>query len=625
MNQQTTLSQKTRLKTTTKVVPRPNRFQPLLFVSTVLLLVTTTLQVTAHSRYLTEHVRVEQSKGEQLFDKYVPIYTKKHFQGGRGSPLRVKSFTNGISGFRTQDPEIYNFIVGLLIPSVTDHLQKTLRAKHPLNVEVAVDDCAEYFIKADEKGQTDADLVLFFTAEATRQDTFVAWAAPCLLSRNDYRPIMGRVNFNPYTLSNERKKLFDQFGTIIHEVYHILGFSSALYKYFIDDSGRKKGEELVITNHGDGIYKHQIISPKVVQHAREHFSCPSLTGVPLEDNGSSGSAGSHWEKTVLGNEFMVANTVANPVVSLFTLRLLEDSGWYTINENMAERFYWGKGQGCGVASGTDGVTGASCYKQNEEGCFYDYTFQAKCTSDQFQNGYGYFTGTDFNSHDCRAPENKDMQTHQGLGEVFGYRSRCFAGDIQYGINRHQNLCYQVQCEGTSAIKISIQSRTYTCSLDGEKVFPKDLNGYVTCPNIKDFCTQLEHSCPEDCSLGGRCMRNGQCYCYHGFSGANCENYSGPTLRYKPDTDGTQYSGGGSGYSSGGGGGSSGGGGGSTEITCPSNCNGRGICVIGFCVCSSGWTGSSCQYPVAYWSPLFGLDARAYAFLVGFVLVYLRFL
>ena len=34
--------------------------------------------------------------------------------------------------------------------------------------------------------------------------------------------------------------------------------------------------------------------------ARDHFGCPTLEGVELENQGGSGTAISHWEKRILG-------------------------------------------------------------------------------------------------------------------------------------------------------------------------------------------------------------------------------------------------------------------------------------------------------------------------------------
>jgi leishmanolysin len=45
-------------------------------------------------------------------------------------------------------------------------------------------------------------------------------------------------------------------------------------------------------------------SPNVLATAREYYNCSSIEGMQLENEGGEGSAGSHWEKTILFNEYM---------------------------------------------------------------------------------------------------------------------------------------------------------------------------------------------------------------------------------------------------------------------------------------------------------------------------------
>lgn len=47
-------------------------------------------------------------------------------------------------------------------------------------------------------------------------------------------------------------------------------------------------------------------TPSVLTKSKEYFSCPDMKGMPLENYGGSGSAGSHWESTFLKNDLMTA-------------------------------------------------------------------------------------------------------------------------------------------------------------------------------------------------------------------------------------------------------------------------------------------------------------------------------
>ncbi|KRX08706.1 hypothetical protein PPERSA_08017 [Pseudocohnilembus persalinus] len=56
-----------------------------------------------------------------------------------------------------------------------------------------------------------------------------------------------------------------------------------------------------------GISSTYLSTPNVLAAAKEHYGCPTALGMLLENQGGSGSAGSHWERTILQNEFMTAS------------------------------------------------------------------------------------------------------------------------------------------------------------------------------------------------------------------------------------------------------------------------------------------------------------------------------
>ena len=104
--------------------------------------------------------------------------------------------------------------------------------------------------------------------------------------------------------------------------------------------------------------------------AEAHFSCPYVTGVPLEDEGGPGAAGSHWESIAMGNDIQVARSPTNAKLSKFTLQLLDESGHYLVNWDMEEAFTYGHGSGCGLLNGQcSSASGVYCTKRGLDGCF----------------------------------------------------------------------------------------------------------------------------------------------------------------------------------------------------------------------------------------------------------------
>ena len=91
---------------------------------------------------------------------------------------------------------------------------------------------------------------------------------------------------------------------LFYEISHALGFSNSLLSDFVNPlTGIKLGASNIYKLVNGATF---MITPKVLSYARKHFNCPSLTGVPLENEGTSGSLGSHWEKDIFYNEYMTS-------------------------------------------------------------------------------------------------------------------------------------------------------------------------------------------------------------------------------------------------------------------------------------------------------------------------------
>ncbi len=67
---------------------------------------------------------------------------------------------------------------------------------------------------------------------------------------------------------------------------------------------------------------------------------PSIEAVDLEDQGGSGSQSSHFERSMLYNEMMIASSIPDAAFSDFSLALLEDSGWYKSDYSYSVNCYF---------------------------------------------------------------------------------------------------------------------------------------------------------------------------------------------------------------------------------------------------------------------------------------------
>lgn len=232
---------------------------------------------------------------------------------------------------------------------------------------------------ADGPGVPNSDFLLYVSAVSSQRcknaDT-MAYAAHCQQESHLDRPIAGHVNLCPNSLSTQPHDQEVLVSTVKHEILHALGFSTGLYAFYRDESGRPRtkrnqNNKPISLNRERGYYDwdentikriirddwwtadgvvlhevHVVVTPRVQQEAREHFGCNDLEGAELENQGGDGTVFTHWEKRLFENEAMTGTHTQNPVYSRLTFALLEDSGWYMADYSMAEKLHWGEGLGC---------------------------------------------------------------------------------------------------------------------------------------------------------------------------------------------------------------------------------------------------------------------------------------
>ena len=176
----------------------------------------------------------------------------------------------------------------------------------------------------------------------------------------------------------------------------------------------------------------------------------------LENEGSSGSKGSHWERRILNNEVMVPVLSKSPIFSAITAALYEDSGWYTVDYSYTVSTDFGKNRGCDFLS-KKCVNETSktenfpefCSQKGKAGCSDDFTALAYCKGaltsrkyyqdpdfDYFKNKsyhFGYFDNCPYYKpvyphllSNCLFSDGKTGKNFT-FEQQFGVNSRCFTG------------------------------------------------------------------------------------------------------------------------------------------------------------------------------------------------------
>jgi len=247
---------------------------------------------------------------------------------------------------------------------VFEKLLRVRRLKRKLKFPL-VFNCERY--KVPEYLRTEgvnSDIVIFPIIEESGEfikEKIEAAALYCSQSTLDGRPLMGFIEYRPDLLAGDEYHIDYHIWLSIHELMHVFAFNDSLFPYFIDPiTGKKLGQENVMQKQViNGMDMNFVVSNKVKELAREHFNCPTAIGVPLENKGSEGSKDGHWNRKAMNGDVMLAKSFGENLISDITLALFEDSGWYKVNYELSNVFFWGKNKGC------DFLYCKDCFEQNE--------------------------------------------------------------------------------------------------------------------------------------------------------------------------------------------------------------------------------------------------------------------
>ncbi|EGR29170.1 leishmanolysin family protein, putative [Ichthyophthirius multifiliis] len=396
--------------------------------------------------------------------------------------------------------------------------------------------CGQVLIPQIDKDQgKDSDLHIYLQYRDDLKQEYLARASWCQFLKG-LGPTHGRLNFNIAKLVNldmtDSIAFDDLFQIVVHEMTHILGFTGTSIANWVTTDGQPHVDP-IITQEIRGINTKLLATPNVLKFARDYFGCPSLPGMPLENQGGGGSLGSHWEISIIQDEYMNANSSqASGYFSGFTANLLRDTGFYAeINESMEEKTYFGKGQGCEHVLGNCRSDKREYCKDTDNFlCDYYHNGSSECISNMF-NEPGCNTQEIYPDRECfndKSKFNTNLQ-QRAFGTKFGNNSKCFNATLMHikltsqykGIIRGK--CYEYKCSSDGQqITIYVGQKQKICSINLEYITVEEYIGQIQCPeNIQEFC-EYKRFCKNYCSANGYCLKN-KCYCANGFYGEDCSS------------------------------------------------------------------------------------------------------
>lgn len=376
-----------------------------------------------------------------------------------------------------------------------------------------------------------ADLVLIAVVSSDTDTQTEAWSMIHSFSSIDMRPVSGVIGLSP-TLVTFTKANYKSYLSylLLHEITHILAMSPVLFNnYWNEESGIKRDVSEVLKKGViiNGIARTLISTPKVVAAAQKHFNCTAISGVEVENQGDSGSAGSHWESRTMLGDYMIATSYPDIFISEITLALFEDSGWYRTNNYTGGLFKYGKNAGCSffnskcVSDGVSSFPDFFCTTNNAELCMAGNKYKAICKlytyNDDIDVDYRYFTGNKkeggglFFADYCPVPLDTSYSLiYYGgscnigsadpllefVSEKIGANSGCFVSSLIQDVSQKgknlvkTSICYEYYCDASLAsVVIKLNSVvSITCPPKGGNISIDGYAGEVICPNYNKYCT-----------------------------------------------------------------------------------------------------------------------------------------
>ncbi|KAL4497778.1 hypothetical protein ABPG72_000533 [Tetrahymena utriculariae] len=400
-------------------------------------------------------------------------------------------------------------------------------------------------------GIPNSDLHLYFIFSKDPSAGYLANAGFCNLQQTStyFRPNFGRVLFNIANMKNSGTNLEQYQNDVmvtLHEVIHVLGFSYGAMQNWYNKAansllGQDGANKLITTQKIRNLDTKILGSPNVLATAQKYYTCPTLKGMQLENQGGQGSVNSHWERTIIRSEIMTASALTEGLnLTFFTVALLKDTGyWDDVNENVTDPIYWGRGKGCDFFE-----KACSSLTQYEE---FAASGQSACSF--WGDGQGIGSNADtfgdtcnviqiYSNRLCSDIANQSYQTkppsfNSDTLNDFSYNSKCFISNVHNPISQYEypneNLrCHFYQCTpDKTQLSISFSQipntqvicRTSDQGSQKDVVYQGTKLGQVTCPsNIARLCD--DQQCVNFCTYNGICIR-GQCLCNPGFGGVDC--------------------------------------------------------------------------------------------------------
>lgn len=254
----------------------------------------------------------------------------------------------------------------------------------------------------------------------------------------------------------------------------------------------------------------------------------------MENDGGSGSAGSHWEHMYFPTDFMSPIDTTPSLHSQLSFSMALDSGWFEVDMDKTEQLEYAKGAGANFMSGScPSASIAGFCAASDQGisfCPPDFRYKAKCYTDTTYSESCHFLFADII---CSVDDpTYSADKYDSSFETLGADSKCAMVKKTGSESSATAYCAKASCSSNTLTYTFKNSLSCVCSSAnaGTEVACSSGSSKIVCPSstqISDICNRLQttNKCPDDCTGNGLCLGKvggtRSCFCLYGFKGTNC--------------------------------------------------------------------------------------------------------
>jgi len=425
-----------------------------------------------------------------------------------------------------------NYIKNNLVPIVAEYFEAALKVKQPITSKWKLGSsttriCGFPTPSALLNGVT-TDFYLLVSS-TTADANWVASAGSCALASGTKRPLIAQLKYNSKfttpAVDNPLEHEKNMYLTM-HELIHALGFAGSSFKNFVDANGKTlTGHIKTVTLNGSD--RTVLDVEPLTTKLRNHFGCSTLPGAFMENDGGSGTEGSHFERRHFTYEAMTSGVMQGLRLSEFSLAALEGSGWYVPDYDYADPFFFGQGEGCGFlydSCSSSTFDYPDFCKVNGRSCTSSGVGGGICAKDSRSDDcFYYIPMLDYACENPDAVDNARFPTLEAFGREAN--SRCFTGTLSKtsSTSSSTSFCFKHTCSGSglsTKLQVYLGSVAVTC-VKGGKIKVSGYSGVIDCPDPIQFCQTVGKAyCPRNCMGKGSCVNN-KCVCNSGYKGIDC--------------------------------------------------------------------------------------------------------